>query len=127
MALILPNPLYLYAGAAALAIAAFGGYKVRDWQCDAALAKALERAQEQRQEIESEMGRQARTFEAERDQASRLATKTATTIREVYREIPAVPIDCVPPDSVVSLLARSRDLANSAATGQPSGSVPRDR
>ena len=43
MALI-PNPVMIYALAGALIIGAASGYKVRDWQCDAAYAKALEKA-----------------------------------------------------------------------------------
>jgi hypothetical protein len=35
----------LYAAAGALIVGAAAGYKVRDWQCDAAYAKALEKAE----------------------------------------------------------------------------------
>jgi len=46
MALI--NPLMIYGLAGALVIGAASGYKVRDWQCDAAYAKALKKAEKSR-------------------------------------------------------------------------------
>ena len=94
MALILPRPIYLYAGAAALAIGAIGGYKVRDWQCDAALANALERAERQRQEMQDEVDRRSGAYEAERDQTVRLGRTTVREIRTIYQDVPAAPVDC---------------------------------
>lgn len=118
MALILPSPLYLYAGAAALAIAAFGGYKVRDWQCDAALANALERAEEQRQEMQDELDGRSEAYEAERDQTARLGTTTIREVRTIYQDVPAPPVDCEPPISVIGLLQGRVNHANASASGE---------
>lgn len=41
---LIPKPILLYAVGGALVIGVASGYKVRDWQCDASYAKALEKA-----------------------------------------------------------------------------------
>jgi len=52
---LMPNPMLLYAVGGALIIGAASGYKVRDWQCDAAYSKALEKADKQRQEMQGKI------------------------------------------------------------------------
>lgn len=116
--MILPSPLYLYAGAAALAIGAIGGYKVRDWQCDAALAKALERAEEQRREMQDEVDQTSRAYEALRAEAYALGGRATREIHTIYQELPSSDPDCRPPDRVVGLLKDSVRSANANATGQ---------
>lgn len=96
------------------------GYKIRDWQCDAALAKALEQAAERQQEMQDELDERARAYEAARDQADALATRRGTSIREIYREVPAPADSCAAPDNVVGLLQDGINLANAAASGEPS-------
>lgn len=123
--MILPSPLYLYAGAAALAIAAFGGYKVRDWQCDAALAKALERAEEQRREMQDEVDQTSRAYEALRAEAHALGGRATREIHTIYQELPSSDPDCQPPDRVVGLLQDSVRAANANASGQLGGTLPR--
>jgi len=122
--MILPNPLYLYAGAAALAIAAFSGYKVRDWQCDAALANALERAERQRQEMQDEVDERARAYEALRSETYALGSRSTREIHTIYQELPSSDIDCQPPDSVVGLLEGSVRAANASSSGEPSEQLP---
>lgn len=120
MALILPSPIYLYAGAAALAIGVAAGYKVRDWQCDAAVANALERAERQRQEMQDEVDEQARAYETLRAEANALGGRTAREIHTIYQELPSSDIGCEPPDLVVGLLKGGVSAANASASGEPS-------
>ena len=54
MALI-PNPILMYAVGGALVIGIATGWKVKDWQCDAAYSKALEKAEKQRQEMQGKI------------------------------------------------------------------------
>lgn len=118
--MILPNPIYFYAGAAALVIGAISGYKVRDWQCDAAVAKALERAEEQRQEMQDEVDERSAAYEAERDQTAGVGRTTVREIRTIYQEMPAAPVDCEPPVPIVGLLEGSVSRANASASGESS-------
>lgn len=122
--MILPSPVYLYAGAAALAIGAFSGYKVRDWQCDAALANALERAERQRQEMQDEVDEAARAYEALRTEAHALGSRSTREIHTIYQELPSSDISCEPPDRVVGLLEDSVRAANADASGEPRGTLP---
>jgi hypothetical protein len=122
--MILPSPVYLYAGAAALAIGAFGGYKVRDWQCDAALANALERAQEQREEMQNEVDERARAYEALRTETDALGSRSTREIHTIYQEVPAAPAECEPDYRVVGLLQGSVRAANANASGQSGGPLP---
>lgn len=117
---MLSNPFLPYIAGAALLASAMTGYKIRDWQCDAALAKALEQAAERQQEMQDELDERARAYEAARDQADALATRRGTSIREIYREVPAPADSCAAPDNVVGLLQDGINLANAAASGEPS-------
>ena len=120
---LMPNPMLLYAVAGALVIGAASGYKVRDWQCDAAFAKALEKAEKLRVKKQEIVDDISQTYETERDQANVVATERTNTIREIYKTAPAVPVDCAAPDALRRVLEGSVRDANAAATGKPSVEV----
>ena len=115
---MLSNPFLPYIAGAALLASAVTGYKIRDWQCDAALAKALEQAAERQQEMQDELDERARAYEAARDQADALGARRGASIREIYREVPAPADSCSAPDSVIRVLQDGVDLANAAASGE---------
>lgn len=119
----MPSPLMLYATAGALVIGAAAGYKIRDWQCDAAYAKALEKAQKQAAKKQEVVYDVSQTYEVERDKADVVATERINTIREIYKTAPAVPVDCSAPESVRRLLEGSVRDANAASSGKPSVEV----
>ena len=120
---MMPNPIMLYALGGALIIGAASGYKVRDWQCDAAYAKALEKAEKLRVKKQEVVDDVSQTYEYERDQANVVATERTNTIREIYKTAPPVPVDCSAPDALRRLLEGSVRDANAAATGKPSVEV----
>ena len=122
MALI--NPVMIYGLAGALIIGAASGYKVRDWQCDAAYAKALEKAEKLRVKKQEIVDDISQTYESERDQANVVATERTNTIREIYKTAPAVPVDCAGSDALRRVLESGVSDANAAATGKLSGKVP---
>ena len=121
MALI--NPIMIYGLAGALIIGAASGYKVRDWQCDAAFAKALEKAEKLRVKKQEVVDDVSQTYESERDQANVVATERTNTIREIYKTAPAVPVDCAGSDALRRVLEGGVRDANAATTGKPSGAV----
>lgn len=116
---LIPNPLIVYVAAGTLIIGAAAGYKVRDWQCDAAYSKALEKAEKQRAEMQKAVDDVSLVYEVERDKADIVATERTNTIREIYKTAPAVPADCTPPDGISGLLEGSVRDANAASTGKP--------
>jgi hypothetical protein len=113
-----------YGLAGALIIGAASGYKVRDWQCDAAFAKALEKAEKLRVKKQEVVDNVSQTYEVERDQANVVATERTNTIREIYKTAPAVPVDCAGSDALRRVLEGGVRDANAATTGKPSGEVP---
>jgi hypothetical protein len=121
---LMPSPMLLYAFAGALIIGAASGYKVRDWQCDAAFAKALEKAEKLRVKKQEVVDNVSQTYEIERDQANVVATERTNTIREIYKTAPAVPVDCAGSDALRRVLEGGVRDANAAAAGKPSGEVP---
>ena len=123
MALI-PKPMLLYAVGGALILGAASGYKVRDWQCDAAFAKALEKAEKLRVKKQEVVDDVSKTYESERDQANVVATERTNTIREIYKTAPAIPVDCAGSDALRRVLESGVRDANAAAAGKPSGAVP---
>jgi len=106
------------AGAALLASLA-AGYKIRDWQCDAALVNALEEAAERQREMQNELEQKARAYETLRDYADGLGASRGTSIREIYREVPAPAPSCAAPDTIVGVLQSGVDNANAATSGEP--------
>lgn len=121
---MIPNPIMLYAAAGALIVGAAAGYKVRDWQCDAAYAKAMEKAEKQRVKKQEVVDVISQTYEAQRDKANGMATERTYTIREIYKTAPAVPVDCAAPDAVRKLLESGIRDANAASAGELSVEVP---
>ena len=69
------KPLLLYVAGGALIIGVASGYKVRDWQCDAAYAKALEKAGKLNTKKQEVIYDVSQTYEAKRDQADVVATE----------------------------------------------------
>jgi hypothetical protein len=118
------KPFLPYIAASALVISAASGYKVRDWQCDAAYAKALEKAGKLNAKKQKVVDDVSQTYEIERNKANVVATERTNTIREIYKTAPADPVDCAAPDAVRRLLESSVRDANAAATGEPSGEMP---
>ena len=120
----LTNPVMLYVLGGALIVGAASGYKVRDWQCDAAYAKALKKAEKSRVKKQEVVDNVSQTYEYERDKADVVATERTNTIREIYKTAPAVAVDCSAPDALRRLLESSVSDANAAASGEPSVKVP---
>ena len=106
-----------------MVIGAASGYKVRDWQCDASYAKALEKAEKLRVKQQEVVDNVSQTYEVERDQANVVATERTNTIREIYKTAPAVPVDCAGSDALRRVLEGGVRDANAATTGKPSGAV----
>lgn len=118
--MVLSNPILGYVAAGTLVVGVAAGWTVRDWQCDAAYAAALEKAEKQRQEMQGKIDAVSSSYEAERNQANMVVAGTTRTIREIYKTVPDVPVDCAPDARAVGLLEGSVRSANAAASGQSS-------
>jgi hypothetical protein len=118
---MIPNPIMLYAAVGALVVGAAAGYKVRDWQCDAAYAKALEKAGKQRAKADIILDKKAAEYEETRATADVRSVERTNTIREIYRTVPAVASSCAPPDDAIRVLIESIGNSNAEATPSQSG------
>lgn len=112
------NPFMGYLAGGALLIGTAAGWKVRDWQCDAAYAKALEQAEKQRREMQGKIDDISTVYQIERDKADMVVAGQTRTIREIYKTLPAVPADCAVDARVLGLLEGSVGDANSRASGK---------
>ena len=114
----IPTP-YVMGGL--LLVGFIGGYKVKDWQCDAAYAKALEKAEKQRVAMQKVIDSKSAQYEETRNAAEVKSVERTNTIREIYKNVP-VNADCPPPpDSVVGLLIES--IRDTDTPGSSSKSV----
>ncbi len=117
----IPSP-YIMGGL--LIIGFLGGYKVRDWQCDAAYAAALEKAEKQRAKVEKILDTKSTAYEEGRAAADVRSTERTNTVREIYRMVPAAASSCAPPDDAIRVLIESIGNPNTeAAAGKSSEPV----
>jgi len=114
------NPIMGYVAAGALVIGLAAGWTIKDWQCDAAYAKALEKAEKQRQQMQGKIDEAASIYQTERDKTDVVVAGEKQTIREIYKTLPAVPADCTPDPRVIGLLQGGVNRANAAAASEPS-------
>ena len=117
----IPSP-YIMGGL--LLVGFIGGYKVKDWQCDAAYAKALEKAEKQRVAMQKVIDSKATQYEEARSANETTSIERTNTIREIYKNIPAPPANCpIPPDGVISLLQQSIRDTDTPGSSSKSGSA----
>lgn len=118
-------PIWAYAGAAGLAVVAgfTGGYKVRSWQCAAAITEALEKAEEQRAKLQEQIDEVSMRYEEAREEAALASGSRERDIRTIYRDV-AVAVDCATPRDVRRVLESGINRANSATRGEPAEVVP---
>lgn len=114
------NPIMGYVAGGALLIGVAAGWTVKDWQCDAAYAKALEKAEKQRQQMQGKIDEVSTIYQTQRDQADVVVAGERETIREIYKTLPAVPADCSPDPRVIGLLEGGINRANASAASEPS-------
>lgn len=112
------NPFLAYVAGGALIVGVAAGWKVKDWQCDAAYAKALEQAQKQRQEMQGKIDEVSTLYETERNKADMVVAGTTREIREIYKTLPALPADCAVDPRVIGMLESSIGNANASASGK---------
>ena len=112
------NPIMGYVAAGALVIGLTAGWKVKDWQCDAAYSKALEKAEKQRQQMQGKIDEISTIYQAERDKADVVVAGERETIREIYKTIPAPDAGCEPDARVHGLLEGGINRANAAASSE---------
>ena len=120
------RPFLLYLVLAGFVVAGGAGYKLRDTQCKADAAKQIAKAAEERLKLQAVIDVKSALYEAERDRASVVNTERSNTIREIFRDAPAVNPECAAPPELGRVLSQSVVDANSAATGTQSGSTVPD-
>ena len=112
------NPFMGYMAAGALAIGLTAGWKIKDWQCDAAYSKALEKAEKQRQQMQGKIDAVSTLYQAERDKADVVVAGERETIREIYKTLPAVSAGCAADVRIVRVLEGGVHRANAAAASE---------
>lgn len=117
------NPIYLYVAAGIAVVSATAGWKVRDWQCTAATAKALAKAEERRVEAERGIAVVSAKYEDLRESTYDAGQNRSQLVREIYRDV-QVSADCAVGDAAYSLLANSVRDANAASPRQSGEVVP---
>jgi hypothetical protein len=114
------DPIMGYVAAGALAVGLTAGWKVKDWQCDAAYSAVLEKAEKQRQQMQGQIDEVSTLYQSERDKADVVVAGEKQTIREIYKTLPAVSADCAADVRIVRLLESGVSRANAAAASEPS-------
>lgn len=114
-------PPWAYAAGAALTVSlSFGaGWQVREWRCEAAVAKQIKaqaKVDAKARDTADKAAERYETGRAAREQASRTAT---AEIMEIYRDVP-IPYECAPAPDALRVL----DAALAAAGAHPAKPAP---
>jgi len=99
------------------------GYSNRDGAAKASAAKAYKASEDQRIKMQGKINLLSAQYEKERERVASVNIQRTNTIKEFYRDVPAVPAECALPDPMYSLLVNSVRDAN-VSTGEPSGKLP---
>ena len=99
--------LALLSGGAALAVKSVydKGYAAAEAECKA-------KGDAQAQAIQQALNDVSRDYEALRQKADKVRTERTNTVREIYREVPAPPIECAPDTRALRLLDAAISDAN---------------
>lgn len=100
------------------------GYAIRDGAAKSAAVEAYKAAEEQRVVMQGKIDTISAQYEEERRRVSSVNVQRTNTIKEFYRDAPAVPAECALPDPMYGLLVNGVRDAN-VATGEPSLAVPK--
>ena len=98
------------------------GYAIRDSAAKSAAAKAYKAAEGRRIVMQGQIDVLSAQYEEERRRVSSINIQRTNTIKEFYRDAPAVPAECALPDPMYGLLVNSVRDAN-VSTGEPSSAV----
>lgn len=119
---MIPLPYVLGALVAVFVLGCANGYAIRDGAAKSSAAKAYKAAEEQRVIMQGKIDTISAQYEEERRRVSSVNVQRTNTIKEFYRDAPAVPAECALPDPMFSLLVNSVRDAN-VATGEPISAV----
>jgi len=119
---MIPLPYMLGALVAVFVLGCANGYVVRDGSAKSAAAKAYKAAEGRRIVMQGQIDVLSAQYEEERRRVSSINIQRTNTIKEFYRDAPAVPAECALPDLMYSLLVNSVRDAN-VSTGEPSSAV----
>jgi len=119
---MIPLPYMLGALVAVFVLGCANGYAIRDGSAKSAAAKAYKAAEGRRMVMQGQIDVLSAQYEEERRRVSSINIQRTNTIKEFYRDAPAVPAECALPDPMYSLLVNSVRDAN-VSTGEPSSAV----
>ncbi len=115
---MIPPHLALIGGLLLGATVFSAGYKVRDWQCDAAVAKAVKAAVAKERKNRAIGDAAATDYEEDREHARQANVTRETEYRTIYRDRLVRP-DCAAPAAARSVLESAVERSNSRASGEP--------
>lgn len=117
MIIKLLQPYLVYVAGAAVVVSAFGGWTARDWQCKAKEAAMAQRASEEKDRMQEAINAQSAAYEEQLAAATAVSRGRTHTIREIFTQADAPPVDCAVPAAVGSVLLDAVQDANAAASG----------
>lgn len=118
-------PWIKLAGAIGLFVAGLvGGWTVRDWKRDSEVLEQVAEAAEKLETARAAVDKAAGAYEQEKADAIVQTNTRSDTIREIYRDAPAISPDCAVPDAVARVLDDAIATANARASGQSAPAVP---
>lgn len=113
-------PWALPAAAIILILAGFsGGWGLRSLKADSDSLRAQKAASEAENRLRVALADKSALYEAARAELDTRRTSATSTIREIYRDVPAPPPVCAAPPAARSLLIDLGATGASAASGEP--------
>jgi hypothetical protein len=111
-----------------LIVAAFAaGWNVRSWKADSDNLEEVRKAELARDKAQAKLDAKASELETTRALIDQKRIESRSTIREIYRDVPAPPVECAAPPAARRLLIDAGATGSRPDTAKPARTVPGDQ
>lgn len=107
-------------GALLIALASFGvGWRAHSWKANSEKLEEVSKAEAARDKAQSLLDAKASELEATKALLDEKIVESHSTIREIYRDVPAPPAFCAAPDAARRLLIDAGATGSSTSAAKP--------
>lgn len=100
------------------------GWNARSWKADSEKLEEVAKAEAARDKAQAKLDAKASELESIRSLLDQKRVDSRSTIREIYRDVPAPPVECAAPPAARSLLIDAGATGPRSSAAKPPVAVP---